>query len=363
MPSTSSSSSSSSAATSSSAPNSFPVALAHLQQGLALLRSSYVPVCCFFISTREALLASKASGAAAAKFLASRLAPCVGGFRACQGPLGPKLYGPARKALSKLVSECRPEQGLNYMVVNFVGGMKEGQSYGLRKWFSTHAQGSLLATSLEACNEVLQAGGGLELEPAQLERIRALAKQCRGEIEGISLGYRQRSTAHPHLPFWGRVDTVLNAIESFDPDDDEVCLVDAPEPRRPQHVVDLEPSPQAKPRSAPPRSAPPRSAPPDPPAAELSWAEGVGDELPRGEERVGVLSRAEGVGDKLPRGEERVGVLLGPHASSPKLPRGEERVGVLLGPPASKLPPKLPPPAPFEELFPGLSPGSVRTPP
>ena len=128
----------------------------------------------------------------------------------------------------------------------FVGGMKEGQSYGLRKWFSTHAQGSLLATSLEACNEVLQAGGGLELEPAQLERIRALAAQCRGEIEGISLGYRQRSTAHPHLPFWGRVDTVLNAIESFDPDDDEVCLVDAPEPRRPQHVVDLAETPRRR---------------------------------------------------------------------------------------------------------------------
>ena len=151
-------------------------------------------------------------------------------------------------------TQAAAEQASSGAWAGFLGGMDEGRSYGLRKWFSNHGGGLQLCTRLEACfGQLMQlkAAHLQELETSSpcrqakgaeaaasravlTERLVDIQQQASVALRDMAAGVPvwaqdqggSSANAHPHVPFWPRLFSAVQSLEAFDPEDDDVVEFD-----------------------------------------------------------------------------------------------------------------------------------------
>ena len=136
----------------------------------------------------------------------------------------------ATKGIKSLVADTKKVeyQGCESMKLTFLGGMREGQSWGLRRWLSKHG------AALQVCNDlemILTAIQKLDKEcPFTIKmaaKLRKEASYARNRlVKDVPTAYQQFSSAHPFLPFFHRLESVLKGLAEFDPEDDDVIIID-----------------------------------------------------------------------------------------------------------------------------------------
>jgi len=110
----------------------------------------------------------------------------------------------------------------------FLGGMREGKSWGLRRWLSKNGGALHICSDLENIFQALQ---NLDREAEKTRQlashIRPIAARVHGQlIREVPSAYQEISSAHPYLPFFHRLESVLKSLSTFDPDDDDVLIID-----------------------------------------------------------------------------------------------------------------------------------------
>lgn len=155
-------------------------------------------------------------------------------------------------ALEKLKTEAKASCDSSCEAVKntFLGGMKEGESWGLRKWLSRHGNALAVCTDLEcilrACKTLDKS---LDSTKNLAKLLRPLAGQTLARLKSdVPVSYQEHSSAHPYLPFFHRLESALREVSQFDPDDDGIiCLDDSDDD---DDVVEItksfEPPPAAK---------------------------------------------------------------------------------------------------------------------
>jgi hypothetical protein len=161
------------------------------------------------------------------------------------------------KATKEITSLCKDaqkvqSQGCEAMKNTFLGGMKDGESWGLRKWLSKNGGALHICTHLEcilgACQKLER---GEETTVKLSERLRPLAKQALGRLKSdVPASYQEVSTAHPYLPFFHRLESALKAMSNFDPEDDDVICIDDDDEIEEEKAKAVAKKPQAKKRPA-----------------------------------------------------------------------------------------------------------------
>ena len=156
-------------------------------------------------------------------------------FRHQNEPLMPRAeLQEAYSGLQALVNEARKETVVSCESVKnaFLGGMRDGESWGLRKWLSKHGG------ALKICNDLELILGALKTKSKESEKdkppiitlaehIRPKAKQALERLlNDIPTAYQQVSSAHPYLPFFHRLESALRSMSSFDPEDDGIICLD-----------------------------------------------------------------------------------------------------------------------------------------
>ena len=108
--------------------------------------------------------------------------------------------------------------------------MREGQSWGLRKWLSTNGGALAICNDLELIMGALRKldkSAPSTIRLAEIVRPRAQLVFDRLKAD-VPKAYQEHSSAHPYLPFFHRLEGVLKGLATFDPtDDDVVCLDDS----------------------------------------------------------------------------------------------------------------------------------------
>jgi len=148
----------------------------------------------------------------------------------------------AVQGLHKLRTDAKTavNQGCEAVKNTFLGGMKEGESWGLRKWLSKNGNALRTCTDLEcilrACKELDKSK---ETTKKLAAFLRPLAKETLDRLKkDVPPSYQERSTAHPYLPFFHRLEGALRNMSQFDPEDDGViCLDDSDDDDEPVIVV------------------------------------------------------------------------------------------------------------------------------
>merc|ERR1740124_904423 len=132
--------------------------------------------------------------------------------------------------IKKLCSDSKrvEYQGCEVMKNTFLGGMKDGESWGLRKWLSKHGGALHICNDLEcilrSCQDLERS---LETTRKLGERLRPLAQQALERLRNdVPASYQEHSTAHPYLPFFHRLESALKGMANFDPEDDDVICID-----------------------------------------------------------------------------------------------------------------------------------------
>ena len=120
-------------------------------------------------------------------------------------------------------------QGCETMKNTFLGGMKDGESWGLRKWLATHGGALHICNYLEC---ILRSCQGLDRSQESTrklsERLRPLAQQALDRLKSdVPPSYQEMSTAHPYLPFFHRLESALKGMANFDPEDDDVICIES----------------------------------------------------------------------------------------------------------------------------------------
>eukprot|EP00551_Chaetoceros_affinis_P007321 CAMPEP_0203676458 /NCGR_PEP_ID=MMETSP0090-20130426/24598_1 /ASSEMBLY_ACC=CAM_ASM_001088 /TAXON_ID=426623 /ORGANISM="Chaetoceros affinis, Strain CCMP159" /LENGTH=708 /DNA_ID=CAMNT_0050543009 /DNA_START=74 /DNA_END=2197 /DNA_ORIENTATION=- len=132
------------------------------------------------------------------------------------------------KSLLRDVKKAEQKGNFEGMKNSFLGGMRDGESWGLRKWLSKNGG------ALKICNDIELIWGGLrdlnreEATTKELARIlRPKAKHALKRLQdGVPKAYQEISTAHPYLPFFHRLECALKGLSEFDPEDDDVICID-----------------------------------------------------------------------------------------------------------------------------------------
>jgi hypothetical protein len=131
-------------------------------------------------------------------------------------------------ALLGEVRKCVIKGNFEGMKNTFLGGMRDGESYGLRKWLSKNGG------ALKICNDVELIWGALRELPREEETTKELASILRPKAKhalqklqgGVPKAYQEVSTAHPYLPFFHRLECALKGLSEFDPEEDNVICID-----------------------------------------------------------------------------------------------------------------------------------------
>lgn len=137
----------------------------------------------------------------------------------------------AKLQLDLLVREAQEAvpQGCEQVKNTFLGGMRENESWGLRKWLSKHGGAGAICNDLE---EVLRTIKGLNKEEETTiklaEMLRPIASQTHDRLKkDVPQAYQEQSSAHPYLPFFHRLEACLKQMASFDPEEDDVICLDS----------------------------------------------------------------------------------------------------------------------------------------
>jgi hypothetical protein len=162
--------------------------------------------------------------------------------------MGNAVLQEALQGLQKLRTDAKNvmNQGCEAMKNSFLGGMKEGESWGLRRWLSKNGNALRVCTDLEcilkACKELDNSKDATKQLAAFL---RPLAKQTLDKLKrDIPASYQERSSAHPYLPFFHRLEAALRNMSQFDPEDDGVICLDDSDEDDDEPIVVLPPSKQ-----------------------------------------------------------------------------------------------------------------------
>jgi len=137
----------------------------------------------------------------------------------------------AFKALQKLLEDVKKMENMNKheaMKNTFLGGMRDGESWGLRKWLSKHGG------ALGICNDIELIWGALRVLNKTDEKVIEIAKRLRPMMKksldrlqaDVPKAYQEVSSAHPYLPFFHRLESALKGMSEFDPEDDDVICLD-----------------------------------------------------------------------------------------------------------------------------------------
>lgn len=140
------------------------------------------------------------------------------------------LLASAVQEIQKLCQDALSveHQGCEVMKNTFLGGMKDGESWGLRKWLSKNGCALHICNDLECIVNALQKLNRTEESTRKLaELVRPLAKQALDRLKAdVPSSYQEVSSAHPYLPFFHRLESALKGMSGFDPDDDDVICID-----------------------------------------------------------------------------------------------------------------------------------------
>ncbi len=172
----------------------------------------------------------------------------------------------AFKELEKLVANARTveSQGCEVVKNTFLGGMKDGESWGLRKWLSKQGGALHICNDTEclssSCNKLEREAPSTIKLAARLRPLAAAAlKKLKSEIPS---SYQEQSSAHPYLPFFHRLECALRGMSNFDPEDDDVIeIVDDDEVEELKAKASAAPLPNKRKRSRNSMSGTSNSAP------------------------------------------------------------------------------------------------------
>jgi hypothetical protein len=151
-------------------------------------------------------------------------------YRTNRRVMGEENLQDAFKELQKLCANARAaeSQGSEVVKNTFLGGMKDGESWGLRKWLSKHGG------ALQICNDtecILNSCQKLDRSSQSTiklaARLRPMAQAALDKLKGeVPSSYQEQSSAHPYLPFFHRLESALRGMTNFDPEDDDVICID-----------------------------------------------------------------------------------------------------------------------------------------
>jgi hypothetical protein len=144
--------------------------------------------------------------------------------------MDPQDLDAAVTELQKLCSNAQgvERQGCEIVKNTFLGGMKDGESWGLRKWLSNNGGALLICNDseciLHACRKLDRS---LNSTRKLGETLRLIAKRALVKLRAeVPTSYQEHSTAHPYLPFFHRLEAALVGMSNFDPEDDDVICID-----------------------------------------------------------------------------------------------------------------------------------------
>ncbi|KAL3804062.1 hypothetical protein HJC23_006453 [Cyclotella cryptica] len=137
----------------------------------------------------------------------------------------------AKLQLDLLVREAQDAvpQGCEQVKNAFLGGMRENESWGLRKWLSKHGGAGAICNDLE---EILRTIKGLKKDQKTTiklaEMLRPIASQTHDRLKkDVPQAYQEQSSAHPYLPFFHRLEACLKQMANFDPEEDDIICLDS----------------------------------------------------------------------------------------------------------------------------------------
>ena len=138
----------------------------------------------------------------------------------------------AIRSLESLVKDAAvaTPQGIDHVKNAFLGGMRENQSWGLRKWLSEHGgAGSICNDVEEVMRHVKALKRDEETTKRLAEMLRPIARQAHDRLKkDVPSAYQEKSSAHPYLPFFHRLEACLKQMATYDPEEDDViCLEDS----------------------------------------------------------------------------------------------------------------------------------------
>jgi len=118
--------------------------------------------------------------------------------------------------------------GCEAMKNAFLGGMRDGESWGLRRWLSKNGGALQICNDLELILESMRQLPKATVTTKLLaERIGPKAKIAYDQLKDeVPNAYQEVSSAHPYLPFFHRLESALKGLHEFDPDDDGVICLD-----------------------------------------------------------------------------------------------------------------------------------------
>ena len=161
----------------------------------------------------------------------------------------------AYENLQKLRQDAQSSerQGCEAVKSSFLGGMKDGESWGLRKWLSKHGDALAVCTDLECILNSCQKLDRAATNTKKLsDLLRPVAKQVLDRLKSdIPSSYQQHSTAHPYLPFFHRLEAALRSMSNFDPTDDGVICIDDSDDDDDDVVAFVQPVPKPAPARKP----------------------------------------------------------------------------------------------------------------
>jgi hypothetical protein len=157
----------------------------------------------------------------------------------------------AFKELKTLVANAKgaESQGCEVVKNTFLGGMKDGESWGLRKWLSKQGGALHICNDTECLSTSCQKlDRELESTRKLAERLRPLASAALKKLKSeIPSSYQEQSSAHPYLPFFHRLECALRGMSNFDPEDDDViCIIDDDEVEELKAKASAAPPPPSK---------------------------------------------------------------------------------------------------------------------
>ncbi|GAX20095.1 hypothetical protein FisN_18Lh033 [Fistulifera solaris] len=147
-----------------------------------------------------------------------------------ESTMEPGALQEAVRELQTLVTDARncTRQGSEAVKNTFLGGMKDGESWGLRKWLSRHGNALRICTDLEC---LLAACKQLERTCSRTQQLalllRPMAQRTLEKLKNdIPVSYQEVSAAHPYLPFFHRLEAALRNMSQFDPEEEAVICID-----------------------------------------------------------------------------------------------------------------------------------------
>jgi len=136
----------------------------------------------------------------------------------------------AKKNLDQLVKDANDAipQGCEQVKNAFLGGMRENESWGLRKWLSKHGGAGSICNDLEEIMRVVKSLKREEETTIRMaEMVRPIAGQAHDRLKkDVPQAYQEQSSAHPYLPFFHRLEACLNQLATYNPEEDDVICLD-----------------------------------------------------------------------------------------------------------------------------------------